>query len=227
MNLQKAPPASSDLTRERIKAAALRLFSAQGIDGVSVRDIVKAAGQKNGASLHYHFGTKDALVQELIADGARRSDRARARRLDVLEAAGGPRSVEEIVRLIVQVETEPMLQPDGRSLPIGFGHMRFIMALQVNHQALLNRSLVGGWNNAYLRCLRWLRKLLPQVPPAVLNQRFVFMFLTIASTLAIREAALERDPGGGRLWGDDRALENLIVSIGGMLRAPVDHDPLT
>jgi AcrR family transcriptional regulator len=57
-----------DPTRDKIKAAAQRLFSTHGLDGVSVRDIVKAAGAKNGASLHYYFGSKEGLITELVLD---------------------------------------------------------------------------------------------------------------------------------------------------------------
>ncbi|MFD0388282.1 helix-turn-helix domain-containing protein [Tistrella bauzanensis] len=80
---------AEDATRDRLKMAARRLFSLHGIDAVSVRAIVTAAGMRNGASLHYYFGSKDALVRELVVDAAKRSDRARRLRLDAMEAAGG------------------------------------------------------------------------------------------------------------------------------------------
>jgi AcrR family transcriptional regulator len=59
-----------DETRTRIKVAAQRLFAQRGIDGVSVRDIVAAAGQRNNGSLNYYFRTKEALVLELRAGTA-------------------------------------------------------------------------------------------------------------------------------------------------------------
>ena len=62
MDMTQEPPAPrDDPTRDKIKAAAQRLFSTHGLDGVSVRDIVKAAGARNGASLHYYFGSKEGL----------------------------------------------------------------------------------------------------------------------------------------------------------------------
>src|ERR1700722_17011377 len=86
----KRPP-EEDGTRERLKSAAIRLFSIHGIDGVSVRDIVTEAGAKNGASLHYYFRTKDDLIRELVVYAAQRSDRARNVRLDRLGGRGGAR----------------------------------------------------------------------------------------------------------------------------------------
>ena len=44
-------------TKVRMKAVAQRLFAQHGIDGVTVADIVAAAGQRNKASLQYHFGS--------------------------------------------------------------------------------------------------------------------------------------------------------------------------
>jgi AcrR family transcriptional regulator len=61
-------------TRDLLKLAARRLFAHRGLDGVSVRDIVLAAGQRNSGSLHYYFGTKENLARELVADGAKLID---------------------------------------------------------------------------------------------------------------------------------------------------------
>src|SRR5262245_35542025 len=43
-------------TQERILRAAERLFAERGIDAVSTREIIEAAGVNSG-SIHYHFGT--------------------------------------------------------------------------------------------------------------------------------------------------------------------------
>ena len=55
-------------TRERIKAQSMRLFVARGIDAVSVRDIAAAVGMK-ASNLYAHFPGKQALIQELFAEG--------------------------------------------------------------------------------------------------------------------------------------------------------------
>ena len=53
-------------TRQKMLEAAERLFSAQGIDAVNLRDIGRQAGQRNNSAVQYHFGTKDQLVRDLI-----------------------------------------------------------------------------------------------------------------------------------------------------------------
>ncbi len=52
-------------TRQRLLAEAARLFAGQGYAGVSVRDIVKAAGANLGA-ITYHFGGKEELFEAVL-----------------------------------------------------------------------------------------------------------------------------------------------------------------
>lgn len=53
-------------TREIILRTAESLFAANGIDAVSLNEINKAAGQKNTSSLHYHFGSKEELIEAIV-----------------------------------------------------------------------------------------------------------------------------------------------------------------
>ena len=52
-------------TREQILEAAWELYAARGFEDVSVRDVTQAAGV-NLASVSYHFGGRDGLVQETV-----------------------------------------------------------------------------------------------------------------------------------------------------------------
>lgn len=85
--------------RERILAAAVRLFAEQGFESASVQEIVAAAGVTKGAMYHY-FASKDDLLYEIyhqllglqtarlnaIADGAGSAEeRVRAAAADVVE----------------------------------------------------------------------------------------------------------------------------------------------
>ncbi|GAA5236233.1 helix-turn-helix transcriptional regulator [Verticiella sediminum] len=45
---------------------AERLFAERGIEHVSLRQIVLESGQRNVSALHYHFGSREALVSELL-----------------------------------------------------------------------------------------------------------------------------------------------------------------
>lgn len=52
-------------TREQILEAAWELFAEKGFEAVSVRDVTTSAGV-NLASVSYHFGGKDGLIQETV-----------------------------------------------------------------------------------------------------------------------------------------------------------------
>jgi len=72
----RAPRADNRLPQ--ILDAAAELFRAQGFQGTSVRDIVRAVGMLPG-SLYYHFATKEDLLAAVYAEGVRRiSARVRA-----------------------------------------------------------------------------------------------------------------------------------------------------
>ncbi len=72
----RAPRADNRLPQ--ILDEAARLFRAQGFQGTSVRDIVRAVDMLPG-SLYYHFATKEDLLAEVYAEGVRRiSARVRA-----------------------------------------------------------------------------------------------------------------------------------------------------
>ena len=53
-------------TKTRILDTAERLFAQKGFDAVSLRNII-ASAKVNLAAVHYHFGSKLALIQAVIA----------------------------------------------------------------------------------------------------------------------------------------------------------------
>jgi AcrR family transcriptional regulator len=63
--MQRIGRAVAEGTRERLVEAAGRLFAQHGYDGVSVRDIVRAA-RANLAAVAYHFDGKAGLFREVM-----------------------------------------------------------------------------------------------------------------------------------------------------------------
>ncbi len=72
-------------TKEIILDTAETLFSLHGIGATSLRAIVKAAGL-NVAAIHYHFGSREALVQAVFNRRLQPINRQRLELLDALEA---------------------------------------------------------------------------------------------------------------------------------------------
>lgn len=210
-------PADKVPAREQIKLAARRLFAISGVDGVSVREIVDAAQQKNHGSLTYYFGTKEALVRELVADGAKLIDVRRNAFLDELEQAGGPNNVHDVVEALVYPSIGLGKNDDEEDT-----YIRFIAMLTLNHRALFMDALEKRWNSGYLRALDHLRRLMPEMPAAAKNQRFVFMGGYLSSVLSMREAALTDRARTHSMWSSPDTLPHLVQSITVLLEAPLD-----
>ena len=203
-----------DNTPVRLKGAAIELFSRHGIEGVSVRSILNAASVKNSAGLHYYFRTKDDLLRELVRDALERTRRARNAALDALEATQNPITVRDIVELIVFVETIGTSDPEQREdVPIGFGHMRFISVMQLNHRDKFVQAVRQEGDNSFQRCLEHIARSSPLIPRRELNQKMIFFFQFAQASLSMREAAFIADPAGGKLWGTPDALDNMIDAL--------------
>src|SRR5579859_5810092 len=64
---EKAERWSPQERRRQLISVASRLIAERGMESLRTRDIA-AAAKINIATLHYHFPTKEALVQAVIAD---------------------------------------------------------------------------------------------------------------------------------------------------------------
>ena len=74
-----------DDTKERLLDAAESLFADHGFAATSLRMITSAAGV-NLASVNYHYGSKEALIQAVLERRLGPLNRDRLRRLDAIEA---------------------------------------------------------------------------------------------------------------------------------------------
>src|SRR5881394_1001582 len=94
-------------TRERILDAAERLFAEHGFDGTSIRGIVEHA-DVNLAAIHYHFRSKEALLEAVLTRRISVVNDARLRSLENAAAAAAPRepSVEQILRSFISPTVE-------------------------------------------------------------------------------------------------------------------------
>lgn len=194
-----------------IKEAALRLFAEHGLHGVTVREIAEAAGQKNHAAVGYHFGSKEDLIRAVIVHGARLIDDLRNALVDDAESEGGPKDVEEVMRILIRSSL-----PDA-SPPWSDCYNRFVVSLQLSHRALFMDALEGRWNAGYLRCLDHVRRLLPYVSPPVLNQRLIFMGAAFGGVLASREQELADRTREHPMWRDPATLDHLAKALAAML----------
>lgn len=91
-------------TEVKILDTAERLFGEQGYAATSLRQIIAAAGV-NLAAIHYHFGSKEDLLDRLVMRKAGPVNEERIAMLDRYEAAAGTAPVP--VEMILQAFLEP------------------------------------------------------------------------------------------------------------------------
>src|SRR6478672_2764727 len=173
--------ATSEETKNQIKAAAQMLFAQRGVDGVTVQEIVNAAGQRNNAALHYHFGSKEELIRQMVVDGAAVLDRRRREMLDAIDAGGGPKSIREVILILIMPVIE--LGEDERWR----GYIRFTSNLQASDPKTLRAALNNRWNSGYVDCFKRLKQMLP-LPAAVIEQRLSMFTIYANSILSAHEA---------------------------------------
>jgi AcrR family transcriptional regulator len=166
--------------RERLLAVAERLFAEHGWAGVSVRALT-AAADVNLASLHYHFGSKESLLEEIFASRAAPIAAERLRRLDdCAEAAGRPPLLEQIL--------DAFLRP---ALTLGmearFGGPAFVKLrarLATEPEGIGRRILAAAFDQSSRRFLEALERALPEVPRRDLEWRFHFLLGAMVYTMA-------------------------------------------
>jgi len=208
-------------TRQRLKSAALRLFAERGVENVSIRDIQVAAGQKNNGSITYYFSSRDALIRELVSDVGKVLDAGNNQRLDRLEQQGGPHTVRDVADILL-----PALPQSGAPRPKEDNYMhRFFASVMISRRELLFEA-TAGQDRGTRRCFAYIRRLAPEMPTEILQQRLMLMLLYALSAGASMEAAMEDQEVWKNLWGHRSARSNLADTMAGIVLAPVSDETL-
>ncbi|WP_375271727.1 helix-turn-helix domain-containing protein [Sphingomonas sp.] len=210
----RMPAARGSATRNELKRAARRLFAERGIAAVGMREVVEAAGQRNAAAVHYHFGSKDDLLRELLIDGAALMDRERRALFDELDARGEP-TLDAVVRALVL----PNIQFRGLTGEHET-YFRFIVNVQ-NERRQLFRDTVPEHSESFGRFVDHVHRLLAPMPAAEVKQRILFASLALQTLIAAREASLDRASGSDHhFWSRPDALAGMIDAVHAILIGP-------
>ena len=98
-------------TRTALLDAALELFAEQGVELPSMREITRAADQRNTNALQYHFSDRTGLLRDLLNRHGETVDQHRGLLLNEIETDGEP-----TVRPLAQALVLPLaaLLSEGR-----------------------------------------------------------------------------------------------------------------
>jgi AcrR family transcriptional regulator len=168
--------------------AAERLFAENGIAGVSLRQINQAANQKNISAAHYHFGSREGLIQAVLEHRVLDLD---LRRESYVRGAEGRSDVRYFVEALVLT-----LADELKPRPEGNHYLQFVQQYERYKGAqALARSLSPAGVEIYDR----IEKGISYLPEAIRKLRMRYLVNIMHGVLA----AAERELGAGVLSFED------------------------
>ena len=197
-----------------LKRAAMKLFAERGVDGVTVREIASAAGQKNHGAVGYHFGSKAELIRALVVDGAQLIDARRQGELARFAADGGEPALEDVVGTLVY----PSIGLAGPGEEECYN--RFVVLFAMAHRDQFMEALAGRWNTGFQACIKLLRGHMRHLPPRQQTERIVFIESYLGAVLAARETRLADDTRAHSIWSTTDVLDHLVHTICAIVKAP-------
>jgi AcrR family transcriptional regulator len=198
--------ASTGTTTERLISAAEVLFASHGIDGVSLREINRAAGAKNASALQYHFRDRDGLLRALMAKHRRDVEARRHAMLDAYEAEGRD-DLRALAGALVHPFAAKLADRDG-----GPEYLQILADLTNRPRAVIDPADLDDPASSIYRWRQLVGELLDE-DVTRLHRRFV----------AIRFAAHEvaRRARSGPHTDDRLFTSDLVDLVTGVLSAPL------
>jgi AcrR family transcriptional regulator len=171
---------SAMATRQRILDVAEKQFADQGYAGASLRAIISAA-KVNLAAVHYHFRSKEALLEAVLLRRAGPLNEERLRLLNAIDAGGlSPEAVDKII--------EAFIGPPMRLVLDGRGEGRIFATLVGRLYAETSERLFHMIKRHFapvsMRFLHSLHETCPHLSKEEVFWRFHCVAGTMAHTLA-------------------------------------------
>lgn len=166
-------------TKTNLLDAAEHLFAHEGVDRASLRAITQAAGA-NLAAVHYHFGSKEALVREVLARRLNPLHQRRIELLDRVEAENADPAVEHVVRAFVQPTLEMVQRERG-----GHAFARFVCRTFSEPDEDLRDIVLDQFRETATRFTTAFARALPGLPREELFWRFHFMVGSMVHTAGL------------------------------------------
>ena len=205
-------------TRAHVMAVAERLFAADGLSNVSVRNITSEA-RVNLAAINYHFGSRDALAMAIFQRRASQLARERLDRLRQLEADGGA-DLRAILGALLGPPLEWYCDRDDKRHAIQF----LIHARGERHPEI--RRLINTHLDVLLRFATSIARVRPDLPEDEIYWR-LFFTLALEHDLCSEVERLENLSGGACNLDDasvvlDRVLDFAVAGFDAPVRIEGD-----
>ena len=208
---------STSDTKERILDAAESLFAAHGIGATSLRAII-AKANVNLAAVHYHFGSKDALLEAVARRLFGPLNEQRIRLLDEAEKHSGKRgpSLEKILEAFIAPTVRLGADPDR-----GKTFMKLVGRFLGEPELFFEHIVAKQFGELRDRFVAAVARALPSLPPDEAMWRMIFSIGAMAQTLRVSESMPAISGGKLPAGTAEEHVRRLVAFLAAGMRAPV------
>jgi len=207
-----ANEASTD-TRERLLDVAERLFAEHGFDAVSLRSITTDAGA-NLAAVNYYFGSKEALIEAVVARLVEPVNRKRIEILDGIRQEG-PRNARSIVIAFI----DPVLEAAARGVGGDNRFFKLMSRCMAARDERVSRLVMRQFPEVVARFVDIICECCPGVSSNTAHLRLLFMAGAMAHSLFHHDKLAILSQGRCDLPSFDLLREEMIVFLAAGLTA--------
>ena len=214
----KVDPMSQSDTKTRILDGAEQLFAREGFHNTSLRTLTSLASV-NLASVNYHFGSKESLLQAVIERRLLPLNRIREEKIEkVLTDAkkiASPPDAEALLRAFI----EPTLE--FRNSSPGARDFISLIGRSLTEPDETIRNCFMDLALPILQVLfEALHQALPQLSPAILMTRLQFIMGTMSHVMCMSSPSVFNNPELPQPLDDNALVEQLIKYVLAGLEAP-------
>lgn len=127
--------------RQALIAAAAQLFRRKGYDATSTREIAARVGMQPGSPF-YHFGSKQALLLAVMAEGMKQAIERQRRACMSLPPRSSPRAH---LRVLIRNQFDVLLGPDSDFIPVMLYEWRCLSREQGQTITQLKDDYEAAW----------------------------------------------------------------------------------
>jgi AcrR family transcriptional regulator len=198
-------------TKQRILDAAERLFADQGFAASSLRSVTAEAGV-NLAAVNYHFGSKESLLEAVLA---RRIEPMNRERLELLERLERP-TVEGILEAFVGPALRMRADPERG----GAAFVRLFGQILGQPNETMRLDFAKRFEEVAFRFVDALAGVLPELPRAEVMWRFLFVVGAMAHTMAMTNEVRRISHGLCDPSNVEATVQRLVPFLAAGMRTP-------
>jgi AcrR family transcriptional regulator len=202
------------LGKQAILDAAAVLMDERGVDNVTIQEINQASGHRNRSAVQYHFGSRDAVIQAVIAQTMLPIDAERNMLLDHLETTGTRLTPRGALEVVISPLARQLRSPEGRR------YLR-LSAQLINHPRFVRDAGDAVMvNTSISRCVRYILPVLAHLPPPIAAERTSQVTGFVIRALGDQCRLMDSDRPSRAVLSVEDFSANIVDSIMAILQAP-------